>query len=320
MINEIVEEISKRTTDSEGKLPVFGDKRYVPIEFSETNYHEIGKGSSRTIAFIDGGNAEIVKVPGLSLQLMRNACVVVMNNRVVSNERREFYVLVTATEKGVKAKIYGDGEVQEIEEKTDELAKFCDSIRRSSEIKLAIEMLNEADMIVLDGTLEAKSELEKKHLNELRYETITRGKITAALAKTTTITTEKGTSFAGMLGRKKRGSWLYNPVVDIKSDYHKAEMFFVKLNEKSSYVFRVEVFKESKVEMDLVAAELKENARDLSFPGYPYGLVMADKLARVSNREVDILKTKMFAAAGSKWAGLDSEMAALNAHDMLDRM
>ena len=69
-----------------------------------------------------------------------------------------------------------------------------------------------------------------------------------------------------------------------------------------------------------VMAELKNNAKDLSFPGYPYGLILADKLARVSDKEAEYLKAKFFAAAGSKWSNLKNRMAAVNAHEVLDRM
>ena len=190
--------------------------------------------------------------------------------------------------------------------------------KTSEEIKYALEMIEKGD-VVLDGTLEARGEMEQRHLDELRFEAVTKMVNVTAVAKTTTIVTEKGSSYAAMLNRKE-GSWLYHPVVEINSEQHKAEMFFVKLHEKSRHVFRTEVFKEQASEIGNIAAELKENARELTFPGYPYGLILVDKLARVSEQETGYLKAKMFAAAGNKWSDLRKDLAALDAHEILDNM
>ena len=67
------------------------------------------------------------------------------------------------------------------------------------------------------------------------------------LSKTTTLMTDKGNSIANALNKfNMNGKWLYNPVVEIKSNNHKAEMAFVKLHEKSKYIFRFEIYKEQK--------------------------------------------------------------------------
>ncbi len=329
MINEIINEVSRRAEKADGSFAEFSDRKYRAIGFSEANYRELGKGEGKALLFVDGGNCEIISAPGMSLQLIRNAAVVMKGNRMVTSRKREFYVLAATEEKEgrpiITAKIYSGEEAETAEEKASAgAAAFCESLRKASEIKFAIEMtdgIEKNSIVVLDGTLEAVNEMEKRHFDELYYRTERKGVAVAALAKTTSLMTDKGSSFAAMLNwRGPEKEWYYHPVVEINSDYHNAEMLFAKLHEKSNYVFRTEVFKRQKDRIPEAAAELKENSRELTFPGYPYGLIMADRLARVSEREADYLKAKMFAAAGSKWKNLRKAMAAVDAHDILDRM
>lgn len=331
MINEIINEVGRRIERAEGSFAEFNDRKYKPVEFSQEKYRDIGKGAGRTLLFVDGGNCEIISAPGMSLQLIRNAAVVMKGNRMLSSRKREFYVLATAEEKDgrvrISAKIYSSGEAETAEaEKTVStgILSFCDSLRKSSEIKFAIETLDgieNGSIVVLDGTLEAMNDIEKRHFDEFYYEAAKKGVTAAALAKTTSIVTDKGSSFAAMLNIKgPEKEWYYHPVAEINSDYHNAEMLFARLHEKSSHVFRTEVCKRQKERIEEVAAELKENSKELTFPGYPYGLILADRLARVSNREAEYLKAKMFAAAGSKWKDVKRSIAAVDAHDILDRM
>ncbi|MBS3132893.1 DNA double-strand break repair nuclease NurA [Candidatus Woesearchaeota archaeon] len=322
MLKEIIEEVSKRTDKAEGTHAVFSDRHHKPIEFSEDNYREIGSSIGKTLLFIDGGNAELLNAPGLSLQLVRNAAVIVKNNKLQKSIKREFYVLLTTEgRKEIKARLYSNGTKTDVVSASgNELAKFCESIRKSSEIKLATETANEG-ITVLDGTLEAANEMEKKHFDELYSEASKKGGVIAAIAKTTGLITDAGDSFPAMLNERGSGkAWYYHPVAEINSENHRAEMLFAKLHEKSSHVFRTEIYNKHKEKMQETMAELKENARELTFPGYPYGLILADRLARISEKEAKHVKAKIFAAAGNKWKNLKKSLAAVNAHEILDRM
>ena len=67
-------------------------------------------------------------------------------------------------------------------------------------------------------------------------------------------------------------------------------MFFIKLNKKSRHIFRFEVYKKNKFDVNEILTLLKIN-QDPVFLGYPYGLIEADKFARVTNNEKEYLKT-----------------------------
>ena len=327
MLKEIIEEVSKRVGKSHGNIAVFNDKRYNPVDFSESNYREIGKSSGKTVLFVDGGNSELISAPGLSLQLIRNAAVIMKENKLITSKKREFYLLATVdSSKKIIGKIFHkDNEKADVIEATGgELGTFCDVVRRTSEIKFAAEavgQLESGSIAVLDGTLQATNDMEKNHLDALYRDADTKGINVAALAKTTTLMTDQGDSYAAMLSQRgPKNDWYYYPIATIDSEHHRAEIAFSKLHERSSHVFRTELYNQQKDKLVEVIAELKENARELTFPGYPYGLILADKLARVSEKEAAYLKAKMFAAAGNKWNELRKNLAAVNAHEILDSM
>ena len=317
MIRKIIEEVSKISEEAYGSFPRFNNEKYSPVEFSVNNYREIRNGNGNHLAFIDGGNAELISAPGISLQIIRTAAVVMKNNELTSSTKKQFYVLASSTGKKTQAKIFGRQD--HVIESTLKPARLCEVVRRASELKMATESLGKAT-VVLDGTLEARTGIEKSHLEELRFKAAAKESNVVAIAKTTSLLTDKGRPFATLLMNKKSGSWYYNPLVKITSEYHKAEMFFVKLHEASNHVFRAEVFKEQENQIPKIVEELKSNSREVTFPGYPYGLILADKLARVGNSEAKLLKLKMFATAGDKWKNVKIDQAASDAHQILDGM
>ena len=38
-------------------------------------------------------------------------------------------------------------------------------------------------------------------------------------------------------------------------------------------------------DVEMIVNQIANNAKDVVFPGYPYGLILADKFARISNNE-----------------------------------
>ena len=64
-----------------------------------------------------------------------------------------------------------------------------------------------------------------------------------------------------------------------------------------------------------VAAALAANATDAAFPGYPYGLIEADKFAQVTRTEGEQLKLRLLAKGGKE---LQQHLHALDAHDILN--
>ena len=94
----------------------------------------------------------------------------------------------------------------------------------------------------------------------------------------------------------------------------------MKLHKSSNYLFRFEVFKESRYDLNELLSILVENSKDPIFLGYPYGMILADKFARISNREKEYLQALFQGKAGKQFKRISSYLTSLNAHDVLDNI
>ena len=109
-------------------------------------------------------------------------------------------------------------------------------------------------------------------------------------------------------------------LVEINDENHQSNIYIIKLNENSDYIFKFEVYKHNKYDINEILWLLKMNASDPVFPGYPYGLIEADKFARISNTESNSLRMEFMAKAGTKWSKIKQFLNTINAHSILDKI
>ena len=114
-----------------------------------------------------------------------------------------------------------------------------------------------------------------------------------------------------------------SPIVDVKAPDHKAVMLAVKLHPRSKHVFRFEILNSQAEEMrnfNGIVGLLARNASDLTFPGYPYGLIEADRIARVRDEEVEPFRIQLLSALSGlgAWRELEAFIHAMDAHSVID--
>jgi len=343
--------------------PRFSDERYKPYPLSDKNIKEINQvDSGRKIAFVDGGNINLISSPSFSVHLVRiyfnifeNNCRV---NPVKIPSRIDFYTL--AQSKIEKNEIHFEGKIFPVNENHKDylpseklsfnswdptlvsggfradINKVCTTARRFAEWylagKIAEEELGNGDLLVRDGTLQTSVTNEAYYANQAYRLTQDNGVIFSALAKTCTLYTDTGNSLAKVIrdiGDKKLPgkSWYYHPVADIQHPDHKAELFFTKLHGESKYVFRFEINRDQTQKMDTsemesIISSLAKNSMDMSFPGYPYGLIDADRFARVQMWEHEQHRVMLMAEASKakRWDEMEKFLSSTNAHDILMRV
>ncbi len=123
-------------------------------------------------------------------------------------------------------------------------------------------------------------------------------------------------------------AWYYYPIVEINQPNHKAEMFATKLHKNSEHVFRFEVLKDQLTrhnlgEVELILSALAANSGDIAFPGYPYGLIDADRFARVQNSEKIAREFQFRAVLSSKndlWKKISKFIKSTDAHEVLNKL
>jgi hypothetical protein len=194
--------------------------------------------------------------------------------------------------------------------------------------------LEKGDIIIRDGTLQTFVTNESKYANEAYEAALKKGVYFTAISKTSTLFTDTGQPLFASIqllsetSALKDSAWYYYPIVSITHPDHKAEMFAVKLHKNSDYVFRFEVLRDQVTkhnlgEVELIISSLAANSRDVGFPGYPYGLIDADKFARVSMTEKTAYEFQFRAILSSQkeiWEKISRFVRSSDAHEVLNKL
>ncbi|MBI4143254.1 DNA double-strand break repair nuclease NurA [Candidatus Woesearchaeota archaeon] len=341
MFDEAVEKILKSLDESvmTAGYPKFSGKGYRAYRIDAKNFHEIKKEESgRKTAFVDGGNAEIISSASFSLNVIRICYVTYKNNRKIGLKKFEIIAFIHSISKDNEIHYqvsFFNQHPLDLDEmyfssldytlmlgtNRAEISSVANAIRRFAELRIAKSIADEriADFIVLDGNLQSTISGEKSFLDELYESCANNDAVLAALSKTSSLFTDNGNSMSIVLGRiGPPKAWHYHPIAEISNPEHKAEMFFAKFHEKSKHVFRFEIFNQHKARAEEAISILAANCKDPIFIGYPYGLVEADKIARVGNSEKESLRTMILAKLKNK--NVESYLNSGNAHEILDRI
>jgi len=329
-MKDIVEKIIQPFEDfisEETELLPFAETGFTPIQIDKENFHELGIFSnSKDIIAVDGGNAEILSGAGFSVQFIR---VVALTSPITL---KEFFCFIRPKNIEGKinylVKIFGDNlfdkdiiipsKFKTIDGQNFNLdiSSVGDIIRRYSELILAEQSLQQDTYLIMDGSIKAKTETELSYLKKLINKSKTNNTVIGFLSKTCSLLTKNGYSLSTKLQELgPKSSWYYHPVFDIQDNNYLGEMLFVRLSQKSYHVFRLEL---SSKKDDFILA-LSKNSKDPVFHGYPYCLIQADKLARVSNKENDYLRT-MFLAKIKNKSSLKYLLSTKDAHLILDNI
>jgi len=283
------------------------------IEVDKNNFEIISDNfPSKSIAFIDGGQAEVISAGNFCLSLIRVGALIYFNNQKIKDYKHEFYLLTTAKyedeEVVYESKIFSLGNETLINEddlsisSTDttirvgmeraSISQISNIARRFAELSLCSKV--DADIIILDGILEPSFRNEEKYLSKLPVNACT-------LAKTSSLFTVTGNSPVVLLNRiSPSGCWSYTV---------ENNTCFVKLHPRSRHIFRFTGNRN-------VLPSLMENSKDAVFLGYPYGLIAVDKFVRVSNEEKKSLRMNILLKAENK--DIAEYLSTINAHDILD--
>ena len=88
----------------------------------------------------------------------------------------------------------------------------------------------------------------------------------------------------------------------------------IKLKQDSKHCFRLDLFKEQNIDL---ALSVLEDQSDNIFQGYPYGLIMVDKLAKVSEQEKQLLNYISYLNCDDKAKFLNL-IGQSEVHDIID--
>lgn len=268
------------------------------------------------IIAIDGGSAPIVHTPHTCVTFARIISLHMTRDMKKQIKKREGFLVATTQgqetqgQDTLRTKVVFHpltGGAQELftlnteEIKTEESPVLAANGigRRLLEWNLLKEIERDCSALVLwDGSFTAHTVPEAQSLREIKCSAL-------GLSKTTTCTADHKTFFSA----QPEGCWK----VMVKQE---PKVVFAHLHGKASHLFRFDVLGDADERID----ELVSWSKDPVFLGYPYPLVLADQLARVSNEERGALRTRFQATAGKAWKDIAEEETTINAHEILDKM
>jgi len=364
-IKEIAEILSSDISKRELGDPFFNKEEYQTYPLDKENFNSIlSANEDRKIAFIDGGNQELLATPEYSIQINRIYFNIFENNRRILPkfipQRIEFLSITSSTYDGKvnfktlispvkdnfmeylpkKEFLSVTAEEEEVMAGTQAgMERIASMARRFSEWTIAEHIIDSeleaGDIIVKDGSLQTSHVNENKYVNKLFKKAEEKNIIFTGLSKTCRLTTDTQISLIASIQRLaeesnvKYDKWCYYPIANsIKANSeHKAVIMAVKLNKNADRAFRFEILKEQADNMgkdkilDIVSA-IADNSKDMTFPGYPYGLIDADFWARVKNGEIASYKTQLYSEISKigVWKILSPHIKAVDAHEKLDEM
>ncbi|MBI5391344.1 hypothetical protein HZB02_07705 [Candidatus Woesearchaeota archaeon] len=331
-----------RASPQQGERIFFGNATYDGLEISSSNFHTLslrdsGIGSTPRIAFVDGGNQELLGGANFSLQLMRIAACVFQHDQCIERKMVEFLLYCHATKS--KSLIYtahpsilqgnfslASCEVDPFDPALRQghfrmpISRMGDLFRRRAELQMAESMLStlrKGDLLLLDGQLQENIAYDDTYPRLLTATAMQQNILLTALAKTDTLLTENGKSVSSLLQQMApSGAWYYHPCAACQPT--QPDTAFVKLHPKATHLFRLEFLHDQPLQQ--IALLLASHAHDPVFLGYPYGMIAADQLARITNHDAAFMKTKVLISLGKDAQHLGSALAAQDAHSVLDHI
>jgi len=307
---------NKQLTKIDGKI--CGNLK--PKELNIQNFIEISPTSLGSAYFLDGGIQEIFSTYNQSFYLLRFAYVKFKNEKRISHEIFQTFIK-TKNLQPLECEISNELPFFQnkhiISAKDNPKETFISQIRRIFELKLAIHIaqnMNQGELLVLDGSL-CPTEYDLEELKQLinisnqkKINLIGFSKNSQLKSQSGAILNEEILTFSKSLDFKR---WV---CLDVFSDSTFADSAlkittsFAYLHPLSNFSFRIDHLSNPLEAL----SRLSTNSLDGTFLGYPYGLIIADKLARVKNEEKSYLYSKYFLSKNL--------IERQNPHEILDTM
>ncbi len=198
--------------------------------------------------------------------------------------------------------------------------------------KLIEYELDKGDIFIRDGSLQTGYKDEILLVRDLHSTATEKGVFITGLSKTCRLFTKSGDSLISlvdMMASKKypEEKWYFHPILRMTKADNLADVYFVKLHKFARSPFRFDIYLDQSEKLDqrekeVIISNLAKNSTDLSFPGYPYGLIKVDQLSRVGKREIAPQKIQLLSEFDSELYAnyILPRIRSIDAHDLLNTL
>jgi len=190
--------------------------------------------------------------------------------------------------------------------------------------------LDKGDIYIRDGSLQTGYKGEILLVRDLYSKAQEKDVYITGLSKSCRLITKNGDSLISLIdliasNKYPKQKWYYHPIYKITKADNLADVYFVKLHQHARSPFRFDIYLEqseklNQQEKEIIIANIVSNSNDLSFPGYPYGLIKVDQLSRVGVREIEPQKIQLISEFESDIYEkfILPRIRSIDAHDLLN--
>jgi hypothetical protein len=278
---------------------VIGEQQF---RLDEVRFSSIAETALPDAVFIDGGSAALFSTPARCIGLIKVCAIHTAGLERKEIRLNQYLVSITANGRGFAVQSEPLGESSEeisrcldgeliVPDATPEM--LLDPLRTMAERAIAPQW----GIVIHDGSFRTTNVLLQK---------CPPGTNASALSKTSgTVTSKQRPIGMALLTRAPKGAWHAHLAKGISC---------VRLHNHAAHTFLLEGNASAEVLSLLVAW-----SNDMTFPGYPYPLVLADQMARVTNNERDAWRIVLSNDENAMQI-LADELKASDAHAMLEHI
>lgn len=300
-------------------------KRFATSHITEDTFCALATiPTEQTIIFVDGGNNTLIDSPSLHVSAMRVAVVKQTNEKLrpkfsqdiftatctISLEKiegKKKYVLDVQSDEIHKSNeliplfdsIEIDDELISRVEENRVMMTLCNHVRQTLEwhfAKNAVTGAKPGSLLVLDGSVTYRNRNQEDKLSCLINTATKNNVLVVGISKSSTLTTTGGYALGPFLMSHSPTTqmWMTKSLAKSLSGIY-FDIYFAKLAGRSENVVRIDIASEQTNSIDIakVIGIIAWISQDASFPGYPYGLIKADDLARVTQEEREYQTTRL---------------------------
>ncbi|MFX1591981.1 MAG: DNA double-strand break repair nuclease NurA [Promethearchaeota archaeon] len=190
--------------------------------------------------------------------------------------------------------------------------------------------LHNGDIFIRDGSLQTGFKGEILLVRDLYSKALEKDVYVSGLSKSCRLITKNGDSLISLIdliasNKYANQKWYYHPIYKMTKADNLADVYFTKLHQHARSPFRFDIYIEQSEKLDqqekeIIIANIALNSNDLSFPGYPYGLIKVDQLSRVGVREIEPQKIQLISEFDSDIYKkfILPRIRSIDAHDLLN--
>ncbi|MBT4387852.1 hypothetical protein HOC99_01945 [Candidatus Woesearchaeota archaeon] len=304
--------------------------------------------------FIDGGLGLLFESNSVYIYAIRVSCVKFIGNKFIKKENHNFK-LVTYLDKNsngrlrIYNKIFCEEHTQKLfnydfdlfnDQKLFNIENYdffdFNNLKLSGSVILKLleliyvqKLSNKNSIIVRDGSFEMKNKIDQDIICNFNINSTIFG-----ISKNSSFVDQDGNNLSmrlfDLLGEKFNQIKNSNLILSdffgyqniLSNNYECIKVYLVKLNTNSNNFFRIDVMshKEKTNDINIALNIIKQNSIDNAILGYPYGLILVDQLARISNRESEFEKISLFYSDKKLKSILEHNSYNKDFHKILDNL